>query len=80
MRSVLPRLVVGSSTSDVAGDYRVDFDPLLGRARVWILLAAAQAGSGQALFSFLDRAGTRTETFRTRDDVAVAALYDLRGV
>jgi hypothetical protein len=79
MHSALPRLVVGSSTSEVPSEYRSDFAPLLGRARVWILIAAGPPESRRALLSFLDGIGTRVRSFHTKDDVAVAELYDLSG-
>jgi hypothetical protein len=79
MRSVLPRLVVGSATSDVPSDYRSDFTDLVGRSRVWILIAAGSPESRRALISFLDEIGTRKGSFRTNDDIAVAGLYDLTG-
>jgi hypothetical protein len=77
MRSVLPRIVIGKSTSTVPTDYRPDFAHLLRRPRVWILLAAAPSGSTRALNSFLDHAGTREKTFGSNEDVAAAELYDL---
>jgi hypothetical protein len=76
MRSVLPQLVVGNSTSEVPSEYRRDFAHLLGRRRVWILIAAARPESRRALISFLDEVGTRKASFRTKDDIAVADLYD----
>lgn len=79
MRSVPPRLIVGSATSDVPSDYRSDFAHLVGRQRVWILIAAGPPESRRALTSFLDEVGTRKRSFRTNDDIAVAELYDLSG-
>jgi hypothetical protein len=79
MRSVLPWLVVGNSTSDVPSEYEPDFTHLLGRRRVWILIAAGRPESRRALISFLDDVGTRKESFHTNDDIAAAELYDLSG-
>jgi hypothetical protein len=72
------RLIVGSVTSDVPSDYRSDFTNLVGRPRVWILIAAGPPESRRALMSFLAEVGTRKRSFRTNDDIAVAGLYDLR--
>jgi Dolichyl-phosphate-mannose-protein mannosyltransferase len=77
MRSVPPRLVVGNSVSTSAASYAADFAPLVGRPRVWVLLAAAQPESRRALISFLNRAGTRKESYQTRDGIAAVYLYDL---
>jgi hypothetical protein len=79
MRSVPPQLVVGSSNSDVKDEYRSDFAHLLGRPRVWILIAAAPPESRRALISFLDDVGTRKRSFHSKDDIAAAELYDLSG-
>jgi hypothetical protein len=78
MRSSLPQLVVGRSTSEVPSEYRSDFAPLLGRGRVWILIAAAPPESRRALISFLDDVGTRKGSFYASGDIAAAELYDLR--
>jgi hypothetical protein len=77
MRSVVPQLVVGRSTSDVPSRYREDFTPLLGRARVWILFTAGDPPSSAALISYLDAVGVRKEMYRVRGDAAMAAFYDL---
>jgi hypothetical protein len=79
MRSVPPELIIGSSTSDVPSEYRSEFAHLVGRPRVWILIAAASPESRRALISFLDEVGTRKRSFHTNDDVATAELYDLSG-
>jgi hypothetical protein len=77
MRSDPPRLIIGTSTSAKARDYRSDIAPLRGQSRVWILLAAAPTDSRRALRTFLDRIGAQKDAFHTRDDVASVYLYDL---
>jgi hypothetical protein len=76
MRSVLPSIVIGTATGDRPSDYRSEFTSLMGR-RVWVLIAAAPGGSRRALMDFLDSIGTPENTFRTKDDIAIAVLYDL---
>ena len=77
MRSVPPKLIVGNSVSTSAAGYAADFAPLVGRPRVWVLVAAAQPQSARALISFLNRIGTRKESYQTKGGVAAVYLYDL---
>lgn len=79
LRSVPPRLVIGTSTGEVPADYRADFASLRGRARVWVLVAAAPGSSGHAVLALLDRLGAVRRTAFSRGGIALAALYDLSG-
>jgi hypothetical protein len=72
MYSDPPRLVVGKSDFP-----RSELEPLIGRSRVWVLVAAASPEAGSSLVSSFDRVGKREIIVETRDDVTAAYLYDL---
>lgn len=81
LRSAPPRLIAGSTSSAVAADYRSDFQPLRGRERVWVLIIDASPDHERGLDAFLDRHGTRKDSFPGSSNRTSTSLllYDLRG-
>jgi hypothetical protein len=80
LRSALPRLIAGQTTSPVAGDYRRDLGSVASRARVWVLVIDPSPKDNQGLDTFLRRRGTPHESFSRPDarPPSTLSLYDFR--
>jgi 4-amino-4-deoxy-L-arabinose transferase-like glycosyltransferase len=71
-----PRLIAGTSTGDVEGDYAGDFSTSIGR--LWVLVLDQRSAAGRALTTLLSRRGPLLMTYQPGSGPAEALLYDVR--
>jgi hypothetical protein len=81
LSSARPRLVAGRTASSKPEDYAGEFQSLLQRKRVWVLVAAANPADEWGLRAFLRKHGARSLQFSMRRGPGSTwvALYDFRG-
>jgi hypothetical protein len=75
LESTPPSFIAGTVTDFSKPEYAKEFSPLIGRARVWILLLGQDSGKMSALRHLLDRRGRLLDEFPERDSQSNARLF-----
>jgi hypothetical protein len=80
LRSALPTLMAGDTTSSIAEDYRDDLQPARGRPRVWVLVIDANPNDQHGLEAFLHQNAVRKKSvsYSAARPPALLSLYDFR--